>query len=568
MTLLETRFTQHVSVQRPPEVNLFRNPTAFLDLFDAEGNVGLTSLVRASGLSIPGPRQTAYRLNGKSTENDSYMFLGGSTGAIRNGMQPGVTYQARGVINVPAVLTGTANSRARRIVVFTRIGAGAYVETASAQAPNTVGDHPLEVTFTIPADASEAFVRFYHGHQTTQHVFWHSLQLVEAPPGYVSTGYWDGDSSTFTLHDDEPETGWDGEPHASTSWRVDRAQNLEIPDAELEFTLDLYAVPYIRGSVRAPMPSAEVRGLLDPRRSRDVILNAWVQPERKLLGAWSPLAAFPRSVGADRDVAKFWVREYQENITAGEIVITFASGEVRLEDKVRVVTTVRDTGAANVAELVEYALTDAGEAAAIGDLTPAASTSVPAGDRREHAPGQSNASVYESELAAIGMRLYCDAQGRFSVASFEEAPERNTGFFGVTDGSANWLGRVWEVERTLSRTDGWADAAIVKADYENSAGTRVTAYQRHLIDGATSRKGVSHSISRAMPSGYAQSIAERAAGRGESYALRMLCSFDAAPGTILRYYREGVPGYTEIVVTSATFRPGEGVMDAEGYLLA
>jgi hypothetical protein len=568
MTYREYTFEQYVAVQRAPEVNLFTNPAAYVNLFDAGVDINGGSLARRDFGLIAAPRDTAFRVTGTGSSSDTYMFLGGPQGAVRNGMEAGKTYQVRGTIEIPAVLTGTANTRARRIVLFTKVGAAAYVETMSAQAPNTVGAHDLSLTFTVPAGVTEAFLRFYHGHPSTQVVDWHSLMLVEAPAGYVSTGYWDGDSYVLNRNADEREAGWDGTPHASTSWMVDRAQNLVLDDAELEFTMDMYAVPFISGRVTAPAPSADVlEELLDPRRPRDVILNVWVRRFTRYTpgSAFAQATEFPSGSTGDA-VAKFWLRTVEIDEITGEMVMSFASGEVRPDDKIRVSTSVINTGATTVAALVEYALTDAGEAAAIDDLSAAASTAVPAGDRREQAPGASNASIYESELAAIGLRLFADEYGKFVVSAFDDPPGVVSGVINATDGDLNVSGRIMEARRRLSRLDEWADGVIVKADYENSAGTRVVAFQRHHTNGTSSRKGMLHTLQRAIPSGYAESIAGRAATRGETYRFRMVDDFLFRPGRTLRFYRASGE-ITDHVMTRVTHRPGQGEMDVDAYTI-
>lgn len=190
--------------------NLFVNPTAQTDLAGAS-STGLTSLQRQVAAGV-GPRGTLFRLNGSAGSSDSFFVVGGDTGAIRNGMQAGKTYTVRANCRLDAALGGSANSRARRIVVFTKVGAAAYVETASAQAPNTAGDHILTLTFTVPAGVTEAFIRFYHGHASTGIVYWHSLRLSEG----TETDYFDGDSADTTDYG----YAWTGTVGSSTSTRT------------------------------------------------------------------------------------------------------------------------------------------------------------------------------------------------------------------------------------------------------------------------------------------------------------------------------------------------------------
>jgi len=189
--------------------NLITNPGAEVDLTGAVGT-GVT-LARQVGSA---PFGTAmFRLNPTGAA-DSYMEIGGSAGALRNGMQAGRRYTASGTFMITSPMTGTAHARARRIVVFTRVGSGSYVETASAQAPNVAGQYRLSVTFDVPVGATEAFIRWYHGH-TASVCYWDGLVLHEFTNEY-DTDQWDGDS----VDTSEYAYAWTGTPGLSTTTRT------------------------------------------------------------------------------------------------------------------------------------------------------------------------------------------------------------------------------------------------------------------------------------------------------------------------------------------------------------
>mgnify|MGYP001488326453 CR=1 FL=1 len=145
------------------------------------------------------------RLIPSSASNDSRISPGGDGGALRLGMLPGRTYTALGTIRLTAPQTGTLSSLARRIVVYTHSGVG-YVPIASSQPPNVAGEHEVRLTFTVPATATEAFVRLYNGASAGNgDVWWDDFMLVE---GEYTGPYRDGDS---------PGWVWNGTAHGSTS---------------------------------------------------------------------------------------------------------------------------------------------------------------------------------------------------------------------------------------------------------------------------------------------------------------------------------------------------------------
>lgn len=150
---------------------------------------------------------------------DSSVTLGGDGGSgMRNGMRAGTTYTASADFRLAAALGGTEaiDGRARTITAFYADSTGYHV-IKSNQAPNAPGVTRLSVTFTIPADATEAFVRFYHGHSAGES-WWDALRLSEntGAIGADLTTYFDGN----TPDTEEYSYQWDGVDLYSTSRRI------------------------------------------------------------------------------------------------------------------------------------------------------------------------------------------------------------------------------------------------------------------------------------------------------------------------------------------------------------
>jgi RHS repeat-associated protein len=159
-----------------------------------------TSMVRHVGLGQGGstdslllsPRGSAY-----GTSADTFAAIGADTGALRFGMRPGKRYRATAWIFVPAAtgLTPT-DGRGLRIAFYHNAG-GSYQYAASPMAAFVDGWQQLSVDVTLPANATEAFVRLYNGFpadQTSKLVYWDNLSLKElvAPFGPQWKGGADG----------------------------------------------------------------------------------------------------------------------------------------------------------------------------------------------------------------------------------------------------------------------------------------------------------------------------------------------------------------------------------------
>lgn len=204
---------------RPTSINMMPNPSAEVDLSNV-GYGGLANVTR-QGPSASAPHASyLFRLNAGTTP-DSFMYEGGDGGDMRLEMRAGQTYTVSGSFYIDGPLTGTAHARARRIAVFYRVGTGPTLEVTSPQAPNVkvVGGTRVAVTFTLPDDTTEAFIRFYHGH-TGGVAYWDALRL--SPGDGIATndtGYFDG-SSTATPAQPFQFYGWTGTPGTSTSQRT------------------------------------------------------------------------------------------------------------------------------------------------------------------------------------------------------------------------------------------------------------------------------------------------------------------------------------------------------------
>ena len=183
--------------------NLITNPT--IETGTATYGIGGVGVASSTDWANNGTH--SLKLTPTGATSDSYTNIGGDTGAVRLGMQAGNTYTISGTISLLAPQAGTLQpSRARTIRVFTKVGAGSYVEAGPTAAPNSAGATRLTYTFTVPVGATEAFIRLYNGsNSTTDFVYWDSIMLTSGSNVY---NYADGNT---------PNWIWNGTPHSATS---------------------------------------------------------------------------------------------------------------------------------------------------------------------------------------------------------------------------------------------------------------------------------------------------------------------------------------------------------------
>jgi prepilin-type N-terminal cleavage/methylation domain-containing protein len=185
-----------------PITNLVTNPS----IETGTSTYGIGGVGVASSPDWASSGTNSLKLTPTGATSDSYTNIGGDTGAVRLGMQAGNTYTISANIYLPAPQTGTLQpSRARTIRVFTKVGAGSYVESGSG-APNSAGSTRLSYTFTVPVGATEAFIRLYNGsNSATDLVYWDGIMLTA---GSTSYNYADGAT---------PNWIWNGAANSSTS---------------------------------------------------------------------------------------------------------------------------------------------------------------------------------------------------------------------------------------------------------------------------------------------------------------------------------------------------------------
>jgi len=149
---------------------------------------------------------TSYKLTPANGYTDTYVGLGGDVGAMRLGMQAGRSYRISGWILVPTA-TGLSpvHTNGLTMALYTRVGTGSYNDpavtgTRTARPAITGAWQQVSMDVTIPAGATEAFLRLYNGFSDTSKVVYFddiSINELWSPFGpQWSTGTADAASGT------------------------------------------------------------------------------------------------------------------------------------------------------------------------------------------------------------------------------------------------------------------------------------------------------------------------------------------------------------------------------------
>lgn len=146
------------------------------------------------------------------------------------GMQTGRTYTFSATGSVRSAVGGSENtSRSRRLVVVALVPGG-YIDLAASPLVSTTvnADTRVSVTFTVPNNATQVWVRAYHGH-TQGTITWRAFRLSETHKysGPHNSDYFDGARPATA----EYSYQWSNAADASASRRfalIDRAPDLLV----------------------------------------------------------------------------------------------------------------------------------------------------------------------------------------------------------------------------------------------------------------------------------------------------------------------------------------------------
>ncbi|MEU7510957.1 DNRLRE domain-containing protein [Streptomyces sp. NPDC042898] len=131
---------------------------------DTTGFTATTATVtRDTALGQDGSTDSLKVVPTTNANGDSFAMVGGDQSALRLGMKPGKTYRFSAWAYVPSA-TGLSPQHARGLRLYAGFSTpGGIVEPVSRKVPYTDAWAELSLDFTVPADASTAFLRLYNG---------------------------------------------------------------------------------------------------------------------------------------------------------------------------------------------------------------------------------------------------------------------------------------------------------------------------------------------------------------------------------------------------------------------
>lgn len=192
---------QAVDYRAQPIRNLFRRPTG-------EGLPTTTGQAQRDTTVRVGSALGSARVKKQSEGATSDTFWGpdGDIGAFRSGMEPGKTYTVSGWRYLDSPVE-TLDGRNIRILAYYRDAGGTYRSIQPATLPtNVAGWYRESNTFTIPATATEAFIRFYNGSADfARAVWWTNAMLTE---GTTLHTYADASTPGWWALADGSSVGW------------------------------------------------------------------------------------------------------------------------------------------------------------------------------------------------------------------------------------------------------------------------------------------------------------------------------------------------------------------------
>jgi hypothetical protein len=194
--------------------------------------------------------------------------------------------------------------------------------------------------------------------------------------------------------------------------------------ANITPSVDMDRVPYTEAILELRNVDERLWRALDPR----VIAVPFSSPDvRFRVHQYSAEGVWQQSMPAV-DAVSFgaWgrgvIRDASRSPIARTATIRIGGRETLLDDKRRIAGTVVDTGATTVSELVMWSLTDVfGSYGTYGADSAVLTTTLPAGERRKMLQGQTHGDLLQTELDAIGCRLY-DYWGQRWYAGARETP--------------------------------------------------------------------------------------------------------------------------------------------------
>lgn len=304
----------------------------------------------------------------------------------------------------------------------------------------------------------------------------------------------------------------------------------ELEVIELEhLSMDADRIPYVEASLVIGYPGDAVWALLDPRQAPLIptVLLSVIANNYETDGGPGPSSTvrFPPIVNPGDPPAKLWIRELEFDHVTRQVTMSLTSGEFLLDDKRNLTGARVNTAQANLQGLVNYAVTQTGQT--LASFTGTNPAYAAGDDRRYWEKGDALNDLIETELNAVGSRLWCDEVGAFHVGGRESFYPAV--LVAARDGDG---GSIIGVTQNRSRTGRWADGAHIRYEWKDGTGTPLSDSQSST---ASSTRAVLETRNRPKPAANAAiELADRAKVRGDQYTVESALSLALRPGNTLQ----------------------------------
>lgn len=241
-----------------PDLNLCANPSFEQPLLPEWWTATNCDAEQDDTWSVDGDFSASLTPN--SGSNVTYISAGGdfAAGVFRCGLVPGNTYTISATVNVPAALTGSA-SAFPVCILASWLASGTHTQ-ASPSGPVAGGTQRLSVTFTLPANATAAWIELWNGYPNTAAnvVRWDAVLVRRAP---TDTGYFGGQRPSANA--------WLGAPGNSISQLnvdpyPDATMAVESITVEREITTDMPAGTRLISGYPTATATVVLSGNMDP----------------------------------------------------------------------------------------------------------------------------------------------------------------------------------------------------------------------------------------------------------------------------------------------------------------
>lgn len=348
--------------------------------------------------------------------------------------------------------------------------------------------------------------------------------------------------------------------HSRIVWEATARGALSDPFATLGLQptnivarMDIDRVPYCSATLTLDGITEKMWKNLEPRRSSITELDGSVRIRARRYDADGNLLDYlGRRTTASND-SEFWLalhtRTARRGLVSGTATVELATADAILDDRRRIATDDRDTGATTVYQLVTWTLLDVFGSYNLGtsDTTPADTPLVSDPERSLMKAGETFNELIEPELQAIDFRLF-NYWGRGWNLNPRDTPPMWPGVqrhvtlstYSHADGAPEFADPiVFDIEETVSRDGDYADGLLVEWDTTDTEGGILT---RQRSGNGDNTRGRVVTYKRPQPGENAANVmVARTRIRGQEFTLTCAARFDIVPGMNLTVYtRAGV----------------------------